>query len=831
MVEIIDITGESDASEQGDVAGESQQACAVAIVAVFPDICPDYLDSITKEKSFDSEAVISHILDQLDDGQSYPRRPKACLKRKRETDDDEIDEREEVLLSKRFSGEDHRRQCESRAALPMYLTTSKAVLAEAFPKVPCKHLYRLFDEQRRNLFATYLAVNDLLNSWDDEKAPFELNKRPRESAVFSDATIKRMLSAALPGQRQALEELLAARVAAHARQTQNEAEQQRLMEEEENLELARAEGTATDCECCYSECAKNRMVYCNGDDPHYFCKECARRMAETQVGLSKYALECMSTGGCDAGFSFDQKQLFLDSKLLVALERIEQEEALRLAGIENLETCPFCPFAAEYPDIEIDKEFRCQNPGCEVTSCRLCRRETHIPKTCQEAVRENGHSARRVIEEAMSTALIRKCNKCGTPFIKENGCNKMTCTRAGCHNVQCYICHKSCDYGHFNDVSRGGKSGNCPLFESVEKRHNDEVLAAEAKARQEVAEANPDVAAELLEIMVSQKVKEDDRRRRKASDALHPQGRGLNELPAPVYFQAPYGHPPMPDFAGFAHHGPGLPAVMPPAAPQEVLLAVPAAGLQALPAAAPQAMYAAAPQAAPQEIVLAMPAPGPQAAPQEVLLAVPTAVPQALPAAIHQAIPAAVPQAIHAALPPHFQAHLNMLPATHIVAHEGMLPLVPPALPFSPFGDIARQMQPIVQNAHRNARRLHQANMELLAARAAPGIAVPMHPFPIQPPVGPPNLARAHEIIQAHERPRCAHCHRHHHHVVPENPVQMGAMAGVNMPPFGSRDLPIQLNDSPPGAQPVPLPALPNAADIQALAGHELLPAASALSP
>lgn len=124
MAEIIDITGESDASEQSDIPGESQQACADAIVAVFPDICPDYLDSITKEKSFNSEAVISHILDQLDDGQPYPRRPKACLKRKREAGDDEVDEGEEVLLSKRFSGEDHRRQCESKAALPMYLTTS-----------------------------------------------------------------------------------------------------------------------------------------------------------------------------------------------------------------------------------------------------------------------------------------------------------------------------------------------------------------------------------------------------------------------------------------------------------------------------------------------------------------------------------------------------------------------------------------------------------------------------------------------------------------------------------------------------------------------------------
>lgn len=58
-------------------------------------------------------------------------------------------------------------------------------------------------------------------------------------------------------------------------------------------------------------------------------------------------------------------------------------------------------------------------------SCRACRKETHIPRTCEEAALEQGHSARHGIEEAMSEALIRKCNKCAMPFIKEHGCNKV----------------------------------------------------------------------------------------------------------------------------------------------------------------------------------------------------------------------------------------------------------------------------------------------------------------------------------------------------------------------------------------------------------------------
>ncbi len=135
-------------------------------------------------------------------------------------------------------------------------------------------------------------------------------------------------------------------------------------------------------------------------------------MAETEIGLFKYHLACMSMEGCTAGFSRDQQDLFVDARTRVALDRIEQEAVLRLASIENLETCPFCPFAAECPPVEVDKEFRCQNPECMEVSCRQCRKATHIPQTCAEAERETGQSARREIEEAMSAAMIRKCNKC-----------------------------------------------------------------------------------------------------------------------------------------------------------------------------------------------------------------------------------------------------------------------------------------------------------------------------------------------------------------------------------------------------------------------------------
>lgn len=70
----------------------------------------------------------------------------------------------------------------------------------------------------------------------------------------------------------------------------------------------------------------------------------------------------------------------------------------------------------------------------------------------------------------------------------------MTCMALGCRNIQCYVCSKSCNgYDHFNDPTRGGAAGNCPLFDDQNKRHEDEVRVAEEKARQQAREENADL--------------------------------------------------------------------------------------------------------------------------------------------------------------------------------------------------------------------------------------------------------------------------------------------------------------------------------------------------
>jgi len=489
---------------------ETRVDCVDTVVNVFPDICRDYVSELYGKISQSSERLIAHILDKMDKGSSYPsaKEKQKQLKRKRDVDED-------AEAARKYGAPDR--------IMPTTVGGIRSFIAKIlsieFPLTAMNFINATLSRSGYRLFSAYEVLEEAQRTWTSNK-PYPRLKNPRKSDEYTDAKVAKFLaSPAVNGyidreKVEVFEELKAARRIKQKADARRAAERATEIEEKENLAKAEAEGTMSECECCCCDYPLNRMVHCDGETLHWFCRGCAKRNAEVEIGKSKYELNCMSTDKCSGGFSIDQRAQFLDENTRVALERNEQEANLRLAGIENLESCPFCPFAAEYPPVEVDREFRCQADDCERVSCRLCKLESHIPKSCEENAKENGLSIRRQIEEAMSAAMIRKCNKCGTPFVKEEGCNKMTCTRNGCRNIQCYVCSKSCDYNHFNDPSRGGKLGNCPLFESAEQRHDEEVKNAEKEALQKVLSDHPEYSEEDLKIKMSENVKKDDERRK-----------------------------------------------------------------------------------------------------------------------------------------------------------------------------------------------------------------------------------------------------------------------------------------------------------------------------
>ncbi|KAI1310431.1 hypothetical protein F5Y03DRAFT_392368 [Xylaria venustula] len=498
-------------------------SCKDSVLHVFPDICPRYLTELALLHNHRSDAVISAILDKQERNEDYPRLPAPELpsrKRKRvggtdelgagpdydsDEDGEECDPESVRSIKLQMATPEHA----SSMATPEYIVMARVLISQDFPRVPQLTIRHLLFENKMSVFETYTAMDGKLRSWNDADMPWKEKKSL--SKIKQEFTPDRLTSLDMtpykPGERAAVAEFIAARELRATKDAKIAAE----TEEENNLLRAQIDGQTSECGICFEECALNRMVRCEGETMHLFCRSCLRSQAASQIGMAKYELTCMSLEGCSAGFSRAQRTLFLDKKLTIALDRIEQEAVLRIAGIEDLETCPFCPYAAEYPPVEVDKEFRCDDPRCRKVSCRLCRKETHIPKTCSEAEADRGLDARHILEEAMSEALIRRCNKCRNPFVKQDGCNKIRCTKCG--TLQCDVCRKTIlDYSHFNDTRRGGKLGQCPLFDASEERYEKEVTGAEVEMRQKVVEKNPDLDEKALHIPTSKSIQQSEDR-------------------------------------------------------------------------------------------------------------------------------------------------------------------------------------------------------------------------------------------------------------------------------------------------------------------------------
>lgn len=112
----------------------------------------------------------------------------------------------------------------------------------------------------------------------------------------------------------------------------------------------------------------------------------------------------------------------------------------------------------------LSRRFRCRSPTCGTASCLSCSKAWHDPHICHESATL---SLRKAVEAARTAALKRTCPRCGLGFIKDSGCNKLTCI---CGYVMCYICRQglgpgdgNAGYGHFCQHFRpaGGKCAAC----------------------------------------------------------------------------------------------------------------------------------------------------------------------------------------------------------------------------------------------------------------------------------------------------------------------------------------------------------------------------------
>ncbi len=265
-------------------------------------------------------------------------------------------------------------------------------------------------------------------------------------------------------------------------------EQQR-RDMENKIQEAREKEELLECVCCCNdECLLEDMLPCKAG--HLFCRECVQRASDVAIGEGKTALTCL--GQCEEPFELMTLQNALKANVFSKWLRKIQLAEVEQAELEGLERCPFCEFATIMDTTpEENKVLQCQNPDCGKESCRLCREISHIPFRCEEVEKDAEVRKRTYIENKMTEALVRKCWKCTKPFLKTDGCNKMTCS---CGAKMCYICRKRVeDYSHFYGQGTNPVPGKCPLWSNNKQLHEQEVAKGAIAAKNEIEEKEPEV--------------------------------------------------------------------------------------------------------------------------------------------------------------------------------------------------------------------------------------------------------------------------------------------------------------------------------------------------
>lgn len=488
-------------NERDDVKPKEDIVSAhlASVLAVIPDVQPEFALVLINEQLASAETAnnaVELVINQLFDS-SYPKIEK---KRKRDAEGSAEGPGATGGKGKGVAKDEKKGRIDwSSLERPIpagaYVLLALDQLGQDFRYVAKAHVKNVFSNNNHLYYPSFFQLRRLDNTspfWKKVPTPRPKGKAHLKSEDFDL-------------ERKAVLDALAAReetgfVSGDEGPGASNSKQADQIEEDEEVE------GGIECGCCFSAYAFENMIQC--PDAHLFCKTCARRTAEEAIGGRKAVIKCMDQDGCQLEFPVSEIKRFLDSKAYDLLEKIKAERAVTDACLEGLEECPFCDFKCI---IENDQErlFRCENEDCGIVSCRQCKKEDHLPKSCAEVVEDRDLDARHAVEEAMTEALMRKCPKCSKAFIKENGCNKMRCPY--CQTLSCYVCRQTITgYDHFNEQpghAAGSKKKDkkkCPLWDDLDKRHHDEVAEAARQAARAQELANPDVNPDQLKVDLPQ---------------------------------------------------------------------------------------------------------------------------------------------------------------------------------------------------------------------------------------------------------------------------------------------------------------------------------------
>jgi hypothetical protein len=319
----------------------------------------------------------------------------------------------------------------------------------------------------------------------DKPSPLKLRLPPTETDPALPPLLDDVIRSLLDLRRAAVDQRMAAELSA---QFSTEATQ---------CPAAPPPPATLSCPVCLEDSDPHRVLFCPQDASHQCCSTCLDRWVQTRMSEGKTGITCIH---CPCHLLPSDYTHLLSAATLRLLDEVQREDSLRAvqATDTSLKRCVRCGFAV-FVDPDFSEQFlHCLNPTCQQRTCLKCLGVHDGTDKCPES--DDVLSLRHRLEEALTAAYVRVCPNpsCGKPFLKQQGCNRITCS---CGTVSCYVCRReltSEGYAHF-----GGSSGkpiesvtpgmlasclagqrHCPLWTTDQQ---DDVLAMQSAAEQTLA--------------------------------------------------------------------------------------------------------------------------------------------------------------------------------------------------------------------------------------------------------------------------------------------------------------------------------------------------------
>lgn len=195
------------------------------------------------------------------------------------------------------------------------------------------------------------------------------------------------------------------------------------------------------CCCCQEKIYDDKIIICRNEE-HIYCVECINNYVSSLIGDNNCKFKCINSGlGCNFIFDNDYLMQFLNETNLKKLKDLIKYKTVKEKSI-TIYGYQICPNCCKFGCVTTDDLHYYICEECNYCWCKDCRKKFHSNDPCGIFADFNESNdepkIRNFISEMLTEILSHKCQKCKVKYVKENGCDHITCPL--CKAEMCYNC-------------------------------------------------------------------------------------------------------------------------------------------------------------------------------------------------------------------------------------------------------------------------------------------------------------------------------------------------------------------------------------------------------